>query len=43
MITAEELLINRATPYKNIFKKSVTFQFNLVYSQLDTKHEGLQV
>ena len=43
MITSEQLLKNIATPYKNIFKKSATFQFHLYYRQLDNKHEGLQV
>ena len=43
MITSEELLKNIATSYKNIFKKSGTFQFHLVYGQLDNKHEDLWV
>ena len=43
MITSEEFLKNIVTPYKDIFKKSVTFQFHLNYKQLDSRHEDLQV
>ena len=43
MITSEQFLKNIVTLYKNIFKKSVTFQFHLVYKQLDNRREDLQI
>lgn len=36
------MLKTLATPYKNIFIKSLTFQFRLIHRQLDNKREGLQ-
>ena len=43
MITSAQLLKNIATLYKNVFKKSVTFQFHLFYRQLDNKYDSLWV